>query len=265
MTKAHRKHRERELTRIRRALEKLQAPRLQMALIVALTGGIGFLASVTLLHVGVDSMWIRYPASVVIAYLGFLFLLWCWLRSRGDRLLEVLNPVDVILNSGVPGLPHSKAGTLTAGGGEFGGAGASGTWNGTPANGAPLPSADAPSLDLPDIGDAVDLDALALVLLAVVLLTAALFAAFWFIWAAPVLLAELLLDAALAAGLYRRLRGVRGRHWLRTAIRRTAWPFAAAAAMFGLIGVLFQISTPGAVTVGQVVDHVAEHFSDDTP
>jgi hypothetical protein len=265
MKQVSRKARDRELARIRHALEKLHAPRLQMALVVALTGAMGFLASVVLLHLGIDSMGIRYPVSVVIAYLGFLLMLWCWLRSRGDELLEFLHPVDAIAplaNTGSGGLPVPS---LEAGGGDFGGAGASGAWDAATSAHSSLPAPSTSGLEAPDLGDAVDLDALALVFVAIALLAATVCAAFWFVWAAPVLMAELVLDAALAAGLYRRLHGVRGQHWLRTAIRRTAWPFAATAAVFAFLGVLFQITAPGAATVGQVMEQVKEHLSDDKP
>jgi hypothetical protein len=54
--------------------------------------------------------------------------------------------------------------------------------------------------------------------LTIVAMMFAVVAAFWIVWVAPALFAELVLDAALAAGLYRRVRGVRGDHWLRTAV-----------------------------------------------
>ncbi|TCO96867.1 hypothetical protein EV684_1284 [Rubrivivax gelatinosus] len=46
-----------------------------MALLVALTGGFGLLASFTLLRLGLDSMALRYPLALAFAYLFFLFLI----------------------------------------------------------------------------------------------------------------------------------------------------------------------------------------------
>ncbi|MEX0806378.1 MAG: hypothetical protein WD688_24125 [Candidatus Binatia bacterium] len=102
---------------------------------------------------------------------------------------------------------------------------------------------------------ALDLEELAVVLLAIAALVGAALATLWIVWAAPALLAELLLDAALATGLYRRLRDVRGDHWLRTAIRRTGWPFVAVAILFALAGAAMQFYTPGAKSIGQVIQY----------
>lgn len=57
--------------RIQRELETRGYPRLQMMLLVGLTGGAGFLASFCLLVYGVDSLGVRYAAAVAISYLVF--------------------------------------------------------------------------------------------------------------------------------------------------------------------------------------------------
>lgn len=74
---------------VEKAKDRLQRhglPRLQMSLVVALTGGAGFLASYSLLQLGVDSMAVRYPIAAATAYAVFLLLLWIWLviQRRGD-------------------------------------------------------------------------------------------------------------------------------------------------------------------------------------
>src|SRR2546427_8543265 len=58
--------------------------RLQMALIVALTGAAGFLASHLLRLAGVDAMLLRYPMAVLLAYGVFLLMMWIWIRWRWD-------------------------------------------------------------------------------------------------------------------------------------------------------------------------------------
>src|ERR1044072_9117393 len=72
------------IDRIRRELEHRGYPRLQMLLLVSLTGGAGFLASYVLLHAGVETLSSRYGLSVAIAYVFFLMLLWLWLRTDSD-------------------------------------------------------------------------------------------------------------------------------------------------------------------------------------
>src|SRR5687767_7453502 len=105
MNKRHRSaveytSRHRVIERIRRELELRGYPRLQMLLLVSLTGGAGFLASYALLHAGVETLSWRYGLAVAIAYLFFLLLLWLWLRTDlanydgfEDVLVEVADAV----------------------------------------------------------------------------------------------------------------------------------------------------------------------------
>lgn len=221
-----------------------------MMAIVISTGLVGLLASFLLLHAGVGSLWSRYPLAVAIAYVAFLFLLWCWLRLRRDDLLDDL---DIPISGHLPEKPWK------AGGGQFGGGGASGSFGEDP-EAAQLPaevSSGSPSEtpSVPDAEGAHDLEELAVVLFPVAALVGAAWAVLWIVWVAPALLAELLLDTVLAAGLYRRLRGVKGDHWLRTAIRRTGWPFLAVAILFALAGAAMQVYAPGAKSIGQVIQH----------
>ena len=81
-----------EVVRARRHLQQRGWPRLQMALIVALTGAAGFLASHLLRLAGIDAMWFRYPMAVVLAYGVFLLLMWIWIRWRWDNVLDGLSP-----------------------------------------------------------------------------------------------------------------------------------------------------------------------------
>src|SRR5688500_5100123 len=72
------------IQRLRRQLERHGYPRLQMLLLVALTGGAGFLASYGLLHAGLETLAWRYGLAVAIAYVFFLLLLWLWLRTGAE-------------------------------------------------------------------------------------------------------------------------------------------------------------------------------------
>ena len=67
--------RQREIRRLRSELLANGFPRLKMLLIVTLTGGSGFLASMIMLNGGVHLMTLRYPAAVGIAYLVFLLFI----------------------------------------------------------------------------------------------------------------------------------------------------------------------------------------------
>jgi hypothetical protein len=214
--------------RQRRVLEKLASPRLSMCLIAALTGAAGLFASWLLLQCGVLAMWLRYPLAVVLAYGVFLFLLWCWLQTQ-------------------PQQEEPDSGELADIGYDLGN-----TVSGSGRSSANLAN-DSSATDLPDIGDGEGA-VIGLVIVALIALGTALLAAFSIVTIAPVLLAELLVDVALAAGLYRHVRKIdRDRYWLRTALRHTAWRFAAVAVIAALAGLLFAWLVPGAVSLGDLL------------
>lgn len=223
-----------DVARIRRVLERLHSPRLQMMFIVSLTGAVGFLTSVGLLRAGMESMAARYSLAVAAAYLGFLFFLWCWLRFK----VEDFDPTSDLLN--LPDLAPLPKGSFPAGGGDFGGGGASHSFADSQSSGSGSGGVD---FDL-------DLGELAVVLLVIVALAGALWAAIATVWTAPGLLAELLLDAGLSAGLYERVRHVRGDAWLRTAFAKTALPFVGVAVLFAVAGATIQWHTPEARSIG---------------
>lgn len=250
---------------IRRLMGKLEGdgfPRLQMFLLVMLTGVAGLASSFALLHGGVETMLLRYPLAVGCAYLVFLFLLWLWLRTSADDYVD--GPTDFpqfgSSGDGTPaGIDHEPG--FSGGGGEYGGGGASGSFQMDES----LPSPSLPQVDIPggdSVGETVgeviggaDEGAipLAIGLLAAALIAALLFATLYLVYLAPALFAELLVDGALSASLYRRMRGLQTRHWLESALRRTVLPFAVTALGLGLVGFAFQAYAPDAHTLGEVL------------
>lgn len=250
---------------IRRLMGKLEGdgyPRLQMFLLVMLTGAAGLAASFTLLRSGVDTMLVRYPLSVGCAYLVFLFLLWLWLRTKADDYLD--GSFDIPLPSGSDGdasVSIEHAPDFSAGGGDYGGGGASGSFQVDES----LPSPSLPEVNIPggdSVGETVgeviggaDEGAIPLVIALLIAALAAglLFASLYIVYLAPALFAELLVDGALSASLYRRMRGLQTRHWLESAVRRTAVPFAVTALTLGAIGYAFQWYAPQAHTLGEVL------------
>ena len=63
------------------------------------------------------------------------------------------------------------------------------------------------------------------------------------------------LDAALAAGLYRRLRRASSAHWLESAVSRTWKYFVGFAVILAIAGFAMQAYAPEAVSIGGVVAH----------
>jgi uncharacterized membrane protein len=79
-----------------------------------------------------------------------------------------------------------------------------------------------------------------------------LIAILYVVYAAPVLLAEVALDAVLVTGLYRKLRREDARHWLDSAVRRT-WAPALVAGLFLMVaGIAIQWALPAADSIGDV-------------
>ena len=242
--------RDHAIERTRRRLQRDGFPRLQMALLVALTGGVGFLASFALLHAGMHAMAWRYPLALGVAYLFFLFLLWLWLRTRASDWLDWPNVPSG--SSGPRGGGAAETPLRSGGGGDFGGGGASADFTVAEASGPALPE-----VELPSVGDAAgaagDADELAIPLLALLLALGLALASLWVVWTAPALLSEVLVDGTLSFTLYRHLRRTQPRHWLTTAVRRTVMPFLLTAVFLAVAGGVLSAAAPGARSIGEVV------------
>ena len=143
--------------RVKDRLERESFPRVQMTLLVALTGGFGLLASFTMLQFGMDSMAVRYPLALVCAYLFFLFLIWLWLRTNARDYLDLPDFTDLIPRPrSLDGLPRFKSGS----GGDFGGGAASGKFDGPTSSVEEVASSPLRSIS-EGVGSAADADELA--------------------------------------------------------------------------------------------------------
>lgn len=89
-------------------------------------------------------------------------------------------------------------------------------------------------------------------LLLVVAAVALVMAAGYIVIIAPALLAELVVDGIVVAGLYRRVREIDDARWLRTAVRKTWIPALVAALLLGAVGYGVQRALPEARSVGDV-------------
>lgn len=95
--------------------------------------------------------------------------------------------------------------------------------------------------------------------LAVILVIAAMFlSSLFMIHSAPVLFAELLVDGFLSVSLFRRLRGLDTRHWLETALRHTALPFALTAVIVSASGWAMARHAPNAHSIGEFISQVSK-------
>jgi hypothetical protein len=242
--------RDRHIEIIKQRLLRRSTPRLQVSFLLLITGFAGFLASFLLLHLGIIRMWVRYPVVILISYGVFLLLLCIWLWFRGRSLdLDLDSPASDL--SFPDGTAFDEG--VGFGGGEAGGGGAGGSWDESISTSSSVASSNTSSSGGFDLGS----DEGCLIVIAIIAFVAGLVACFYVIYIAPALLAEILVDGVLVAGLYRRVRNIEQRHWLLAAVRRTLAPAILAAMFFAVAGWGLQKAVPEAQTIGQVWKHIS--------
>ena len=223
-------------SRARAALEgyfrKRSYPRLVLSLILALTGLVGFGVSYELLHAGVYRMWIRYPVAVLTAYGVMLGLIRLWIEVEQRR----FDPEDPSVREAIQRSDERDliASPAAAPGGKKGGWGVDSLDGCMNLDGC----VDAEGCVFLIIGGVV------VGLVAVLAITLA---------GAPVLVAEVFLDAFLIGALYRKLRIAARENWLSTAVRKTWKSAAITAVLIGLGGATLQYIAPGARSIGQAI------------
>jgi hypothetical protein len=198
-----------------------------MLIIVTMAGLAGFLASVVLLHWQLHWMWLRYGLSVALAYGCFLVLLQFWI-SRQKYFASAAK--DLLDNPGAFAFSDDSV-----------------TNRSSEARDRNL--LDWVDFDLPDFDEGLVIFAF------LVAIVSALFACGYVIYSAPSLFAEVLVDAALSVGLYRRVCNSEPRHWVQSVLRRTGGPFAFALLFFVIAGGVAQMYAPEAVSIGGVLSH----------
>ena len=245
--------RERRIEVLKKRLLKHSSPRIHVSIIVLLTALAGFVTSFALLHMGLRLMWIRYPIAIAVAYFVFLLLLavWLWLQRRS---------LDLSLD-GVPDVLHYESTNLSitgsgsfGGGGDFGGGGAGGSWVENVSVSSTVSTSKGP--DLPSLDVGLDSEELGFLVLGVVAIVGGLIASLYIVYIAPILLAEILVDGLLVAGLYKRVKHIEQRHWLKTALSRTALPAILVALFFTFAGWALQKAAPEARSIGEAWHHV---------
>ena len=204
-------------------------PRVHMTLIVTLTGLVAAGLSFLLLRAGWESMWSRYALAGLGAYGVFLLLLRAWLHFQQHR-RSALRQLDV--RDGLDAGCDVAEITLDL-----------------------LPSAKGPRSTGSEIAGSLDLEELGLLILAVVAAGLGLVVCGYVIWTAPALLAELLVDSFLMAGVYRGLRKRDPSHWWQGAFRKTWLSAAAVIFFFSVAGLALQAAVPEAHSIGAVVRH----------
>lgn len=228
-------------------------PRLQMSLILLLTGFTGFLSSFLLLQCGLTRMWVRYPLGILSAYIVFLLLLRLWLAlHRSQGIFDLGTNFDLPVDGLYGGAPSPGPDLNFSSGGDFGGGGAGGSWGNSISSASPSNSGGGSSSLLDGAGSGLDLEEIGFLILAVVALLGGLIATLYVVYIAPALLAEILVDGLLLGGLYHRVGRMERKHWLQTAVCKTLLPALLCTLFFGVAGGAFQAAAPNAKSVGEV-------------
>jgi hypothetical protein len=265
-----REKRERIIRLVKRRLQRKGKPRLLVSLILLATGLAGFFVSFLLLHSGMTRMSLRYPLAILFAYCVFLLLLRLWLsllRPGQDDHLDV-DFSDLPVDINLPNAPVDAGGgfSFSGGGGDAGGGGAGGSWgqgllsssssSGSGGGSSLSGGGGGSSSSGGGFGGGLDLDEGCLIVIAIAAIAGAFLAVLYVVYVAPALLAEILVDGVLVAGLYRKLKGIEQRHWLRAAVRKTILPALIAALLFSLAGYALQSAAPKARSIGEVWKYV---------
>ena len=190
----------------------------------------GVIASMWLHAVGMDSMAIRYPLSVGIAYLMFLLELSFFVshhRAIRKKFVDDSAPWHATDLSGIPNV-------IPTGGGR-----------------SPTMLAEKPS----EGGGrgfgfgGFDGDGIVVVLLIIAAIVSTILTSLFMISQAPALLAEVLVDGVLFFGIAKRVNRMNTQHWVSGVMRRTFVPMLVLAAFFSAIGFGLQSIAPKATTM----------------
>lgn len=216
--------------------------RFHMGLLLMATTSSGVLASKLLLMAGLTSVLVRYPLSVLIAYLIFVGLTRLWVayvlidvpskKRAGGGWGSGLDVGDVDIpfwggsSSGGGGMGGGGT-SMSFGGGDSGGGGASDVWGVADTTASPVSSGGGgghgfsfPSLDLD-----IDLDDGIWILALLALLVLVLFGAGgYLIYAAPQILPDIALNALLASCLTGAAKKAEAKGWLRSVFGATWIP-----------------------------------------
>ncbi|MDD5349124.1 MAG: hypothetical protein PHQ12_02825 [Chthoniobacteraceae bacterium] len=207
-----------------------------LGFLLTLTGLCGFFISYGLLHLGVETMAIRYPAAVLGAYGAFLGMLRGWVEWERRR----FDPADAEFQEAV----RRACPVHSTGGGGCPPSSSSGKWLDW------LDWLSSPADLIPDSAEGC-LPALCLLvffgLLLVVIVN---------ILNAPALMAEGFLDTFLVVGLYRRLRIAAREHWLSITLRKTWKTVFILAAALAFAGACLQYNAPEARSIGPAIRHL---------
>jgi hypothetical protein len=263
--RVHMTRRDAVVSEIRDRLTRTDWPRLTILIILSLAGGAAFLTSFTCLWAGVESMALRYAFASIVGYLSFVVLIRCWIAiCRGDwddAGGDLPNPFDGVdlAETGGRAAGRGCAETVKAfAGGDSGGGGGGANWMTEPVEKVTSTSVRQSTSVASDTGKgwdiSIDLDeGFFFLVIAILAALGGVLCIGYVIYIAPVLLAEVALDAALVSAAYHRLRKEDVEHWTGAVLRRTLVPAAILVVFMFVAGFAAQRYAPEAHSIGGVI------------
>jgi hypothetical protein len=258
--------RDKLVAEIRDRLARTGSPRLTILIILSLAGGAAFLTSFAGLSAGIDSMAVRYALASIAGYLAFVVLIRAWIAIRRgwepdgpDGNVDLPNPFDVLDAADLAGRAAGRGAQAVKAfaGGRSGGGGGGSSWISEPVERAvsvrATPSPSAASDAVEGLGGALDLDDGVFIVIAIVAALGGIVCIAYVIYIAPLLLAEVALDAALVSAAYRRLRKEDVGHWTGAVFRRTWIPATILVLFMSVTGFAAQRIAPDAHSIGGVI------------
>ena len=211
--------------------------------------------SAGLMRAGLDTLALRWPLVLAAVYAVFLGLLWLWCRW-------LLSRAEADSDPGLDGpgfdvaVPHGDALFRSGGGGDFGGGGATGSWDADVGE-ATLDGAGEAAKATLEIAASADegiviAAPLALIVGIAALIAAALGTAVFGLFGIDVLLGvavEIAMASAGGALAYR----ARREGWLAQAWARTRWPIALLLLLAALLGIVIDHWVPDAQSLPRAV------------
>lgn len=223
-----------------------------MSLILLGTILSGLLFSKILLMVNLENMVARYPIVVLASYMSFFAFIRLWLfyiqkrQEAAERAADI--SADIICNSD---LPDSKT-EIEFGGGEFGGGGASGSFEDVGASSVLENSSSGVGELAGEAGGSL-LEEGGIILIPLMLLLAAIFGVgILLIYEAPVILSEAAFEFILAGVLVKKAKEIDSPDWIGSVFKNTWKPFIGTLVLSIILSYILGHFFPEAVKLSQI-------------
>ncbi len=247
------------------------ALRFHMFAILAATACTGVLASKILHYAGLDTVIVRYPLAVIVAYLFFFLCIKLWLiyvvpseNDDGSRVSDWLDLPNI--TGGGSGSGGGNVSTFSPGGGQFGGGGASSSFNlnavptanpGSAINSAASETVKGLGETAGDavgraLGDEGGFALLAVVIALIALVATVLGSAAYLVYEAPMILSEAAFEGLLAASLIKSVKTMKEGDWTRSIFASTWKPFLLTLVMALIAGGVLNYYFPEATRITDV-------------